>query len=185
MFGRKRKKEQEGLGLPGDEGSGLSGLGSTSASVSGLGSTSASVSVSNDPLPPPAPEPAGTASPAGADTAANPLAQLSTLGLGGASSGKMLAEILSGHGPVGELVKQIRADPMAFRQRMIEQAQAAGTSAFVVTPQGMTPIGHPPGVPVPTHVDVIDELTKAADLHEKGALTDAEFEQLKHKLLAH
>jgi hypothetical protein len=175
MFGRKRKKEQEGLGLPGSDSAGLSGLGSTSASVS----------VSNDPLPPSDPEPASTGSPTGADAAANPLAQLTTLGLGGASSGKVLAEILSGHGPVGELVKQIRADPMAFRQRMIEQAQAQGASAFVLTPQGLTPIGHPPGEPVPTHVDVIDELTKAADLHQKGALTDEEFDQLKHKLLAH
>jgi hypothetical protein len=177
MFGRKRKKEQDGLGLPSaDEGSGLSGP---------LGSASVSVSVSNDPLPPSAPEPARTASPAGADAAANPLAQLTTLGLGGASSAKVLAQILSGHGPVGELVKQIRSDPMAFRQRMLEQAQAAGASAFVLTPQGMTPIGHPPSAPVPKQIDVIDELTKAADLHHSGALTDEEFERLKHKLLAH
>jgi hypothetical protein len=30
---------------------------------------------------------------------------------------------------------------------------------------------------------VIDELTKAAALHDKGALTDAEFAALKHKLI--
>jgi hypothetical protein len=52
-----------------------------------------------------------------------------------------------------------------------------------MTPQGMTPIGHPSGVPAPKHLDVLDELTKAADLHDKGVLTDAEFATFKHKLL--
>ena len=66
---------------------------------------------------------------------------------------------------------------------MLAQAQAAGVSTFVMTPQGMTPIGHPASAPAPQHVDVIDELTKAADLHTKGALTDAEFDALKKKLL--
>ena len=30
---------------------------------------------------------------------------------------------------------------------------------------------------------MIDELTKAASLHDRGALTDAEFDALKKKLL--
>ena len=34
----------------------------------------------------------------------------------------------------------------------------------------------------PQHVDVVEELTKAAALHDKGALTDTEFEALKKKL---
>ena len=37
--------------------------------------------------------------------------------------------------------------------------------------------------PPPKHVDVVEELTKAAALHDKGALTDAEFEALKKRLL--
>jgi hypothetical protein len=98
-------------------------------------------------------------------------------------AGVTLAQILAGVGPVGELVREIRSDPQGFRERMLQQAQASGRSAYVVTPQGLTPIGHPADEPVPTHVDVIDQLTKAADLHDKGQLTDAEFEQLKHKLL--
>ena len=93
----------------------------------------------------------------------------------------MLGQILSGHGPVGELVAQIRADPQAFRARMLAQAQAAGVSTVVMSPQWSTPpTGGPPQA---AHVDVIDELTKAADLHHQGALTDAEFAALKKKLL--
>jgi hypothetical protein len=167
MFGRKRKKEVEGLGLPSADDDSLSApLGSTSVSVSPSGAAAPS---------PPDPEVA----PNGPD-----LSELTKLGTTGMSGGAVLAQLLSGHGPVGELVQQIRADPQGFRQRMIVQAQAAGGSAFVLTPQGMTPIGHPAGAPVPTHLDVIDELTKAADLHAKGDLTDEEFEKLKHKLLA-
>jgi hypothetical protein len=165
LFGRKRK-EEDGLGLPSaDDDSGLSGL----SGVSGpAGSVSVSVTPSANLAPPPGPS-----------SNAAPVMPVAT------SSAAVLAQILSGHGPVGDLVKQIRSDPQAFRQRMLEQVQAAGASGFVLTPQGLAPIGHPPGAPVPKHVDVIDELTKAADLHDKGALTDAEFEQFKHKLLGH
>jgi hypothetical protein len=168
LFGRKRKQEEDGLGLPSaDDNSGLSGLSGLSGASAPLGSVSVSVTPSAN-LAPPAPS-----------SNAPPVMPVPT------SSAAVLAQLLSGHGPVGELVKQIRSDPQAFRQRMLEQVQASGASAFVLTPQGVAPIGHPPGTPVPKHVDVIDELTKAADLHDKGALTDEEFEQFKHKLLGH
>jgi hypothetical protein len=36
----------------------------------------------------------------------------------------------------------------------------------------------------PAKPDVVDLLTKLADLHDRGALTDAEFEAQKAKLLA-
>jgi Short C-terminal domain len=89
---------------------------------------------------------------------------------------EMLNQIIGGNGPIGELIAQIKADPEGFRERIMQQAQAAGVSTFVLSPQTMAV--------QPQHVDVIEELTKAADLHEKGALTDAEFEALKKKLLA-
>jgi hypothetical protein len=89
----------------------------------------------------------------------------------------MLGEILGGKGPIGEMIAQIKANPEAFRAQIMQRAQAAGISTYVMTPQGMTPSAG-------QHVDVIDELTKAAALHDKGALTDAEFEALKKKLLA-
>jgi hypothetical protein len=93
----------------------------------------------------------------------------------------VLGQILGGHGPVGELVAQIKADPEAFRQRIMAQAQAAGISTVVMSPEWISPVGG--GATQPAHVDVVDELTKAADLHHRGALTDAEFEALKKKLL--
>jgi hypothetical protein len=39
-----------------------------------------------------------------------------------------------------------------------------------------------PAAPQP-HVDVADQLTKLADLRDRGVLTDAEFETQKKKLL--
>jgi hypothetical protein len=100
-------------------------------------------------------------------------------------AGAMLKQILGGQGPIADMVKEIQANPQAFREKMMAQAQAAGVSTFMVTPQGYQQIGAPAGAAPPTHVDVIEELTKAADLHDKGALSDSEFEALKHKLLGH
>jgi len=175
MFGRKRKQEQDGLGLPSSDDSGLAGLGSA---------PSITAAPSGNPTPAALATGSTPEATAAAPTAGMPdLSKLATFGMSGMGEGKVLAQILSGHGPVGEMVAQIRADPQGFRQRIMEQAQAAGASTFVMTPQGLTPIGHPAGAAPPTHVDVIDELTKAADLHDKGALTDEEFEKLKHKLL--
>jgi hypothetical protein len=174
MFGRKRKPEQDGLGLPVDDGSGLSvPPPPTMVTVS----TSQGIT---PPIAPPTPAPTlPTPAPTAPPTAQTSVPQV-PVNISGAAA---LAQIFSGRGPVGELIQQIKSDPEGFRNRMIAQAQAAGVSTFVMTPQGMTPIGHPPGAPAPKHVDVIDELTKAADLHDKGVLTDAEFATLKHKLL--
>jgi Short C-terminal domain len=132
MFGRKRKQEEQNLGL--------------SAPY-----VSPSVSITPGVSPTPTPTP----------PAAMP---------------DMLNQIIGGNGPIGELIAQIKADPEGFRERITQQAQAAGVSTFVLSPQTVAA--------QPQHVDVIDELTKAAELHAKGALTDAEFEALKKKLLA-
>ena len=96
------------------------------------------------------------------------------------SATAMLGQILGGRGPVGELISEIKADPQAFRARIMAQAQSAGVSTFVITPRGFQPVGTiaPSG-----HVDIVEELTKASDLHDKGALTDDEFDALKKKLL--
>ena len=115
---------------------------------------------------------------------ADPFGMVQAIQAGGLTGNPaaVLGQILSGHGPVGELVAQIKADPQAFRERIMAQAQAAGVSTFVMSPQwSVSAAGAPPQ---PAHVDVIDELTKAADLHHQGALSDAEFEALKKKLLA-
>jgi hypothetical protein len=140
VFGRKRKQEEENLGL--------------SAPI-----VSPSISATPNPTPTPPPP---------ADPAAMPT-----------TVPAMLGQILGGNGPIGEMIAQIKADPEGFRERIMQQAQAAGVSTYVLNPQwGATPMQQP------QHVDVVEELTKAADLHDKGALTDAEFEALKKKLLA-
>ncbi len=133
MFGRKRKREEENLGL-----SAPTASPTTSVSPAPVSSTAPSVP-------------------------------------------NILSEILASHGPVADLIAQIKADPQGFRDRMVQQAQAAGVSTFVMTSQGMAPLS---GAVEQQHVDVVEELTKAADLHDKGALTDQEFEALKKKLLA-
>jgi hypothetical protein len=102
-------------------------------------------------------------------------------------------------GPLAEIIHEAQTDPVGFRARMIAQAQAAGGGAgFIMTPQGMTPIGAPtpptplapttpttpPAPPAAEHPpDILDQLTQLADLKDKGVLTDAEFQQAKHKLL--
>jgi Short C-terminal domain len=185
MFWRKRKREEDNLGL--------------SAPYVSPSSTDLSISVSPGAAPGSAPDPA----------AAQPQNQTPfplTAGMMGMGTGTgagpgaagmptnvpaLLGQILGGNGPVGELIAEIKKDPEAFRARMMQQAQAAGVSTYVLTPQGMTQMGGPGGptgagvtpMQQPQHVDVIDELTKAAALHDKGALTDAEFEALKKKLL--
>lgn len=170
MFGRKRKREEEnlaGLGLP-----------------SLFAPPTVTVTPSDAPTPVP-PTATPTATPPAPGTAAPTMTGMPTsIPLTGypTTMPAMLGQILGGNGPIGELIAQIKADPQGFRDRMLQQAQAAGISTYVLTPQGMTPAAG--GAAPAQHVDVIEELTKAADLHDKGALTDAEFEALKKKLLA-
>jgi hypothetical protein len=197
MFGRKRKQEQDNVGLAGLGTGGQDPF--SSLSMGGhepFSSPDPAVHVTAQPIqttPPPASvQPTQVAQPApqtpspGAVTTAgtDPFGIMQAVQAGGLTGNRaaVLGQILSGHGPVGELVAQIKADPQAFRERVMAQAQAAGVSTVVVSPRWSTaPTGGPPQ---PAHVDVIDELTKAADLHHRGALSDAEFEALKKKLLA-
>jgi hypothetical protein len=123
-----------------------------------------------------------TASAAPAASVSPALAGSSPAALGDPTSATvMLRQMLGEPGPVGDLISEIKADPQAFRARIMAQAQSAGVSTFVMTPQGFQPVG---GVTAPPgHVDIVEELTKASDLHDKGVLTDVEFESLKKKLL--
>jgi Short C-terminal domain len=176
MFGRKRKKEQENP------------LGDLSASYeSPFGAT---VTPSANPTPATPGGGAGASAPGpGVPTPGTPAAQQTTITFGSMTPGAvpanmqaMLGQILGANSPITELISEIKADPQGFRNRIMQQAQAAGVSTYVMTPQGMAPTGGT-GQPAQQHVDVIDELTKAAELHDKGALTDEEFEGLKKKLL--
>jgi putative oligomerization/nucleic acid binding protein len=146
MFGRKRKQEEENLGLS---------------------APYVSPSISATPNPTPTPT----------QSTPIPTQPMPAAGAMPATVPAMLSQILGGNGPIGELIAEIKADPQGFRDRMMQQAQAAGVSTYVLNTQSL-------GSQQPQHVDVVEELTKAADLHDKGALTDAEFEALKKKLLA-
>jgi Short C-terminal domain len=193
MFGRKGKKDEEEVGLAG---LGTGGV-DPSLSASPTVSVTPNLSPTSSPMTPPA-----TTPPAATPPATTPPAAFATpptpTPTEPATAGQMpfaafgpgtvppnaaavLGQILSGHGPVGELVRQIKADPEGFRQRMLAQAQAAGVSTTIMSPGWIAPAGG--GAPQPAHVDVVDELTKAADLHHQGVLNDAEFEALKKKLL--
>jgi Short C-terminal domain len=47
---------------------------------------------------------------------------------------------------MGEMIREARADPQAFRQRMRDLAAAAGgATAFTLGPEGLTPVGGTPG----------------------------------------
>ena len=177
MFGRKRKKDDESVGLAGLGAGGMSQSFTPAPTVSVTAQPASEPDAPHPPAtsPPPTMSPPSTPSP---PSTGFPL----TPGMMPTNPTAMLGQILSGHGPVGELVAQIRSDPEGFRQRMIAQAQAAGISTYVTSPQmGVSPtVG---SAPQPKPVDVIDELTKAADLHHRGVLTDAEFEAYKKRLL--
>lgn len=202
MFGRKRKQEEDNVGLAGLGTGGQDPF--SSLSMGGhepFSSPDPAVHVTVQPTETTAPiPPTHTTAPIPPTQVTQPTSQTPTPGTGTpaiddplgmvhaiqargltGNPAAVLGQILSGHGPVGELVAQIKADPQAFRARIMAQAQAAGVSTVVMSPQWSAP---PTGGPrQPAHVDVIDELTKAADLHQHGALTDAEFAALKKKLL--
>jgi putative oligomerization/nucleic acid binding protein len=179
MFGRKGKKDEEEVGL--------AGLGTGGVDPSLSATPTVSVTPNPSPSSPPTIAPAA---PSTSPSTAPPVAAQHTPEIPFAAFGPgmvppnaaaVLGQILSGHGPVGELVRQIKSDPEGFRQRMLAQAQAAGVSTTIMSPNWIAPAGG--GAAQPAHVDVVDELTKAADLHDKGVLSDAEFETLKKKLL--
>jgi putative oligomerization/nucleic acid binding protein len=171
MFGRKRKKDA-------DDPLGLSSIGTPPTVVPAASPPAADASGQQPPTQ-------TFTTPAGATvqiSSSTPVMFTSGMQFGGSDA---LKAMFTGKGPIADLVKEIQSDPQAFRNKMLAQMQAAGVSTMMVTPQGYQQLGATPGASAPQHVDVIEELTKAADLHDKGALTDAEFEALKHKLLGH
>jgi len=81
-------------------------------------------------------------------------------------------------GPLADILRQAQQDPQGLRERL--QAQAGGASVLVIGPDGGSV---PLGGPAPAPVDVADQLAKLADLHDRGVLTDEEFDAQKRKLL--
>lgn len=186
MFGRKRKKDEDSVGLAG------LGTGGVSPSLTPTQTVNVTAQPFSDPEPPAAAEPPAAPDPSNAGqmpSAVPPAAGVPlTPGMMPTNATAMLGQILSGHGPVGELVAQIRSNPEAFRQQMMSRLEAAGYSPVTLSVQTGTQMGAGTqlgaGAAQSKPVDVIEELTKAADLHHKGVLSDAEFEAYKKKLLA-
>ncbi len=81
--------------------------------------------------------------------------------------------------PAEDLMSEAIADPAAFRQKMEQGAAqlAANATAFM----GSANVQGLPGAAAP--VDPADEIAKLADLRDRGALTDAEFQAQKKKIL--
>ncbi len=77
-----------------------------------------------------------------------------------------------------EQAQQVQAQ-QAWQQQQAEQAYAAQQQAA----QQQAAPAAPPAPAAPAGVDLTAELTKLADLHTKGLLTDAEFAAAKAKLL--
>jgi hypothetical protein len=81
--------------------------------------------------------------------------------------------------PAEDLMSEAISDPAAFREKMQERATqlAANATAFM----GSANVQGLPGATAP--VDPADEIAKLADLRDRGALTDAEFQAQKKKIL--
>jgi hypothetical protein len=77
---------------------------------------------------------------------------------------------------LGDMMRAATSDRDGFKKLMREQGPAAfGLKGHMQ--------GSPAGGAAPASEDPLDRLSKLADLHDRGALTDAEFETEKKKLL--
>jgi Short C-terminal domain len=80
------------------------------------------------------------------------------------------------------------ADPIlsAYNASHAATPPASAPSPTMSTSQAVSPLNLVPGLQAAKHAasqDAVDELSKLADLHQKGALTDEEFASAKAKLL--
>jgi len=82
-----------------------------------------------------------------------------------------------------DMMKEAIDDPAAFREKMKERGSQMAASATAGAGTGMPNVligGVPAAAAAP---DPADEIAKLADLRDRGALTDAEFEAQKKKIL--
>jgi hypothetical protein len=82
--------------------------------------------------------------------------------------------------PAENLISEAMTDPAAFRQKMQERGGQLAADPTALT--GSTPnVRGLPGADAPG--DAADEIGKLADLRDRGALTEAEFQAQKKKIL--
>jgi len=99
-------------------------------------------------------------------------------------SPKMQATLESavGGGSAQDIMTEALADPAAFRAKMAERA--APTLMVGGQPwTGMPTPPAPPAPPAPAPASTADELTKLADLRDRGVLTEEEFQAQKQRVL--
>jgi Short C-terminal domain len=85
--------------------------------------------------------------------------------------------------PAQDMMKEAIDDPAAFREKMKERASQMNANA-VASAGTQMPTMVAGGVPVGgAQPDPADEIAKLADLRDRGALTEAEFEAQKKKVL--
>ncbi len=100
-----------------------------------------------------------------------------------------------GGGSVHDLMSEAMADPQGFAARMQQRAaeaqRAAMSQAATLMAQAQAQAeqagagaGATPGPAAGSAEDRVDRLGRLADLRDRGALTDAEFEALKKQVLA-
>jgi hypothetical protein len=80
-----------------------------------------------------------------------------------------------------DMTKEALDDPAAFREKMRERANQLNANAMAAAGVGQPPPWMTPAGAV--QPDPADEIAKLADLRDRGALTAAEFEAQKKKIL--
>jgi hypothetical protein len=94
-----------------------------------------------------------------------------------------------GFGSVGDVLSAAIADPQGFTAKMQERITAAQQAAMGqaeamrAQAQAVQGGGSVPGPAAGAAEDLVDKLEKLADLRDRGALTEAEFEAQKQRLL--
>jgi hypothetical protein len=84
---------------------------------------------------------------------------------------------------MADLKREAIADPEGFRRRMFEMRRG-GDGPAVVGPDALAGLVSGSGGAAPrAAADPVEQLTKLADLRDRGVLSDEEFEQQKRRIL--
>jgi hypothetical protein len=82
-----------------------------------------------------------------------------------------------------ELKREAIADPEAFRRRMSSLRKGGDGPTVVSGADALAKLAGDPGPKSTPEVDRVEQLTKLADLRDRGVLSNEEFEQQKRRIL--
>jgi hypothetical protein len=100
--------------------------------------------------------------------------RLASFAIGGAIARRRTQSAMQGQAEMQNQQYQMQQQQMEIERLKNQQAQSAQYQPQQYQPQQNSN----------DQVDVTQQLQKFAELHQKGALTDSEFQQLKMKLLS-